>query len=168
MLAKIWKKLFLIICIIAIIIDISHKLVNRTSVKEQLIELATTESLTTSFKYFIHEKFGSQDDDEKGEYSNPVGEIVDVFKKDKKSSTNDSENEISNSVVDNENDSKINDVDAIEVNGDNDATTDKESNGGSGSQFTKIIQNMVDDMNDNAYLNDDPSDDLIYSGDPTF
>ena len=168
MLAKIWKKLFLIICIIAIIIDISHKMVNRTTVKEQLIELATTDSLTTSFKYFIHEKFGSQSDDEKGEYSNPVGEVIDVFKKDKQSSTDDSENIISNSAVDNENDDKINDVDAIEVDNDNDGTTDKESNGENKSSFTKIIQNMVDDMNDNAYLNDDPSDDLIYSGDPTF
>ena len=36
----------------------SPKMVSRTSVKEQLIELATTESLSTSIKNFVKEKFG--------------------------------------------------------------------------------------------------------------
>lgn len=160
MLAKIWKKLFLVICIIAIIINIGHKMINRTSLKDQLIELATTESLSTSIKHFVQEKFGNQDEEDKKEFSDPVGEVVDVFKKDKATS-----NKISENTVNTIDENSVKDVDAM---GTDENQNTEESSNKSGGSFTRIIQNMVDDMNDNAYLNDDPSDDLIYSGDPTF
>ena len=160
MLAKIWKKLFLVICIIAIIINIGHKMINRTSLKDQLIELATTESLSTSIKHFVQEKFGNKDEEDKKEFSDPVGEVVDVFKKDKATS-----NKISENTVNTVDENSVKDVDAM---GTDENQNTEESSNKSGGSFTRIIQNMVDDMNDNAYLNDDPSDDLIYSGDPTF
>ena len=113
MLAKIWKRLFLIICIIAIIINIGHKLVSRTSLKEQLIQLATTESLSTSINNFVKEKYGELTDEEKREFSNPIGEFVDAFGKDGKSKNqvdDEANNEVNND--NNNDDNNVNPVDA--------------------------------------------------------
>lgn len=179
MLAKIWKRLFLIICIIAIIINIGHKLVSRTSLKEQLIQLATTESLSTSINNFVKEKYGQLTDDEKKEFSNPIGEFVDAFGKDGESKNkvdDEANNEINND--NNNDDNKVNPVDAegnpeaqnMDNENGEEAASDGENGGDSNNsssekkknnQFTQFMQNMVDDFEDNAYLNDDPSDDLI-------
>jgi len=184
MLAKIWKRLFLIICIIAIIINIGHKLVSRTSLKEQLIQLATTESLSTSIKNFVKEKYGEMTDEEKKEFSNPIGEFVDVFNKDGKSK-NTVDDEANNEInkENNKDDNNINPVDAQEnsetqdINNENgegvtDGENEENSNGSSNkkdgnNKFTQYMQNMVDDFEDNVYLNDDPSDDLINPTPPT-
>lgn len=163
MLAKIWKRLLLIICIIAIIINVGHKMVSRTSVKEQLIELATTESLSTSIKNFVKEKFGEMKDEDKREFSDPVGEIVDVFKKDDKSS-----NDVDNSAVSTDNDNE--NPNTTEVNAINSDNSDENNNGEGNVEdtstsgengFTRFVQNIKTDVDDNPYFNDDPSDDLI-------
>ncbi len=45
MLAKIWKKLLMAICIIACIYNVMHKLVSRTSLEEQLKSVQEQTSL---------------------------------------------------------------------------------------------------------------------------
>lgn len=184
MLAKIWKRLFLIICIIAIIINIGHKLVSRTSLKEQLIQLATTESLSTSINNFVKEKYGELTDEEKKEFSNPIGEFVDAFGKDGKTKNEvdaESNNEIND---DNNNDNNnVNPVDAEENpeaqnmdnengeeaarNGENEGNSNNSPEKKENNKFTQFMHNMVEDFEDNAYLNDDPSDDLIDTTPPT-
>ena len=45
MLAKIWKKVLLVICIIACLFNITSKIVNRVSLKEELRSIVGKESL---------------------------------------------------------------------------------------------------------------------------
>ncbi len=170
MLAKIWKKLFLIICIIAIIFNIGHKLISRTSLKEQLIQLATTESLSTSIKNFVKEKYGDLTDKDKKEFSDPVGEIIDVYSNDANSDNTinpdntmseiDATNNINEDVtpVDGQNSENTPNNDNVEEN-----ESEPKENG-----FTKFVQNIKTDIDDNPYFNDDPTDDLIDTTPPTF
>lgn len=48
MLAKWWKKIALIICIIAVLFNITYKLVNRTDIKEQLTSVLGTDAIKFS------------------------------------------------------------------------------------------------------------------------
>lgn len=50
MLAKLWKKILLFICIIAILFDITAKLVRRTTLKDQLESVVGGSSLSKYFK----------------------------------------------------------------------------------------------------------------------
>ena len=170
MLAKIWKKLFLIICIIAIIFNIGHKLISRTSLKEQLIQLATTESLSTSIKNFVKEKYGDLTDKDKKEFSNPVGEIIDVYSNNANTdNTVSSDNTISEIDATNNMNEDVTPVDGqnSENTPNNDNVEENESEPKENG-FTKFVQNIKTDIDDNPYFNDDPSDDLIDTTPPTF
>ena len=50
MLAKIWKKLLLVVCIIACLFNITYKIVNKTSLKSELQSIVGGEGLSTIFK----------------------------------------------------------------------------------------------------------------------
>lgn len=49
MLAKIWKKVLLVICIIACLFNITYKIVNKTSLKVELQSIVGGESLSSVF-----------------------------------------------------------------------------------------------------------------------
>ena len=49
MLAKIWKKVLLVICIIACLFNITYKIVNKTSLKIELQSIVGEESLSSIF-----------------------------------------------------------------------------------------------------------------------
>ena len=49
MLAKIWKKVLLVICIIACLFNITYKIVNKTSLKVELQSIVGGESLSSIF-----------------------------------------------------------------------------------------------------------------------
>jgi hypothetical protein len=46
MLAKCWKKIALAICIIAILFNITYKIVHRTNIKEQLTSVLDGEAIS--------------------------------------------------------------------------------------------------------------------------
>ena len=48
MLAKLWKKIALAVCIIAILFNITYKLVHRTNLKEQLTSVIGGEAISFS------------------------------------------------------------------------------------------------------------------------
>ncbi len=48
MLAKLWKKVALAVCIIAILFNITYKLVHRTNLKEQLTSVIGGEAISFS------------------------------------------------------------------------------------------------------------------------
>ena len=48
MLAKMWKKIALAICIIAILINITYKLINKTNIKDELTSVLGGESISFS------------------------------------------------------------------------------------------------------------------------
>ena len=48
MLAKIWKKIALAICIIAILFNITYKLINKTNLKSELQSVLGGESISFS------------------------------------------------------------------------------------------------------------------------
>ena len=170
MLAKIWKKLFLVIFIIAIIFNIGHKLISRTSLKEQLIQLATTESLSTSIKNFVKEKYGDLTDKDKKEFSNPVGEIIDVYSNDANSdNTINPDNTISEIDAINNMNEDVTPVDGQNSeNAPNNDNVEENESEPKENGFTKFVQNIKTDIDDNPYFNDDPSDDLIDTTPPTF
>lgn len=60
MLAKIWKKVLLIICIIACLFNITYKIVNKTSLKVELQSIVGGESLSSIFKNKDKEKKQSE------------------------------------------------------------------------------------------------------------
>ncbi len=60
MLAKIWKKVLLIICIIACLFNITYKIVNKTSLKVELQSIVGGESLSSIFKSKEKEKKQSE------------------------------------------------------------------------------------------------------------
>ena len=49
MLAKVWKKFLLVICIIACLFNITYKIVNKTSLKIELQSIVGGESLSSIF-----------------------------------------------------------------------------------------------------------------------
>ena len=55
MLAKIWKKLLLVVCIIACLFNITYKIVNKTSLKSELQSIVGGEGLSTIFKNMSNE-----------------------------------------------------------------------------------------------------------------
>lgn len=48
MLAKMWKKIALAVCIIAILFNITYKIVNRTNIKEELTTVLGGEAIKFS------------------------------------------------------------------------------------------------------------------------
>ena len=65
MLAKMWKKILLAICIIACIFNIMSKLVNRTSLELNLKSVVGSESLLSIFKEDKNDKNDKEDEEEK-------------------------------------------------------------------------------------------------------
>lgn len=55
MLAKIWKKLLLVVCIIACLFNITYKIVNKTSLKSELQSIVGGEGLSTILKNMSNE-----------------------------------------------------------------------------------------------------------------
>ncbi len=49
MLAKVWKKFLLVICVIACLFNITYKIVNKTSLKIELQSIVGGESLSSIF-----------------------------------------------------------------------------------------------------------------------
>lgn len=49
MLAKVWKKFLLVICVIACLFNITYKIVNKTSLKIELQSIVGEESLSSIF-----------------------------------------------------------------------------------------------------------------------
>ena len=49
MLAKVWKKFWLVICVIACLFNITYKIVNKTSLKIELQSIVGEESLSSIF-----------------------------------------------------------------------------------------------------------------------
>ena len=62
MLAKIWKKALLVICIIACLYNVMHKLVSRTSLE---IQLKSVENQTSLMDIFKENKTDSEQENEK-------------------------------------------------------------------------------------------------------
>lgn len=71
MLAKIWKKVLLVICIIACLFNITYKIVNKTSIKAELQSIVGGESLSSVF---------SNKEEEQSEYIDGVQNIANHVK----------------------------------------------------------------------------------------
>lgn len=67
MLAKVWKKFLLVICIIACLFNITYKIVNKTSLKIELQSIVGGESLSSIFN--------NKEEEEQSEYINGVQNI---------------------------------------------------------------------------------------------
>ena len=68
MLAKIWKKVLLIICIIACLFNITYKIVNKTSLKVELQSIVGGESLSSIFS--------NKDEEQQSEYIDGVQNVA--------------------------------------------------------------------------------------------
>ena len=67
MLAKVWKKFLLVICVIACLFNITYKIVNKTSLKIELQSIVGGESLSSIFN--------NKEEEEQSEYINGVQNI---------------------------------------------------------------------------------------------
>ena len=67
MLAKVWKKFLLVICIIACLFNITYKIVNKTSLKIELQSIVGGESLSSIFN--------NKEEEEQSEYIDGVQNI---------------------------------------------------------------------------------------------
>ena len=65
MLAKLWKKVALVVCIIAILFNITYKLVHRTNLKEQLTSVLGEEAISFSEKISDSENTAEESNDAK-------------------------------------------------------------------------------------------------------
>ena len=68
MLAKIWKKVLLVICIIACLFNITYKIVNKTSLKVELQSIVGGESLSSIFS--------NKDEEKQSEYIDGVQNVA--------------------------------------------------------------------------------------------
>lgn len=68
MLAKIWKKVLLVICIIACLFNITYKIVNKTSLKVELQSIVGGESLSSIFS--------NKDEEQQSEYIEGVQNVA--------------------------------------------------------------------------------------------
>ncbi len=68
MLAKIWKKVLLVICIIACLFNITYKIVNKTSLKVELQSIVGGESLSSIFS--------NKDEEQQSEYIDGVQNVA--------------------------------------------------------------------------------------------
>lgn len=68
MLAKVWKKFLLVICVIACLFNITYKIVNKTSLKVELQSIVGGESLSSIFS--------NKDEEQQSEYIDGVQNVA--------------------------------------------------------------------------------------------